>query len=273
MNCAIDEVDDVIRKDFESMPSHLFQDKYKEILSKYIASLSKEKRNTALARISSVRSFFSNEATEIKLHGIPKPEMAMNEHRFALNELSKMRLVADTEGKAMLSVAVSLGWGVGNFLRLKTEFVREVIGNADEDGFASFDYRREKTNASVRGILTPNAVKDLENYLQKVPKGQEYLWKIRTKTGLNAWLRSLCKEAGIKGNGSIRFHLIRRYVFDLVTSQCGVYEAKRLVGKEIPLSDATYLQNLEDRFSLIVYSSTHSCFEQLNKQYLYLEQI
>ena len=33
----------------------------------------------------------------------------------------------------------------------------------------------------------------------------------------------------------------------MVSSQCGVYEAKLLVGKRIPISDETYLHNLEDR--------------------------
>jgi len=64
---------------------------------------------------------------------------------------------------------------------------------------------------------------------------------------INYWLRSLCKEAGVKENGSIRFHLIRKYVFDVAVAQCGIYEAKLLTGKKIPISDSTYLHGLEDR--------------------------
>ena len=33
MSCTADEVDDVIRRDFEDLPSHLFQDKYRRALS------------------------------------------------------------------------------------------------------------------------------------------------------------------------------------------------------------------------------------------------
>lgn len=249
MDCGADEVDDVIRRDFESMPSHIFQDKYRDILTKYTASLSHLKSNTALAKISGVRSFFTNEASSIKLQKgkVPRAEMAMGEHRFTLNDFKGMWLVADTEGKARLSTAVSLGWGIGDFLDLKTRFIREALKNIDSDGFAAFDYRRHKTKARIRGILTPNAVHDLKNYLERVQDDQEYLWTAKTKKGMNYWLRNLCKEAGIKENGSIRFHLIRKYVYDLVSSQCGVYEAKLLVGKKIPLSDATYLHTLEDR--------------------------
>ena len=35
-------------------------------------------------------------------------------------------------------------------------------------------------------------------------------------------------------------------MFDIVSSRCGVYEAKLLVGKTVPLVDATYLHGLED---------------------------
>lgn len=249
MPCRPEDVDDVIRHDFESMPSHLFHDKYRDMLTKYAASLSGLKSNTALSYISSARSFFSNEAISIKLQAgkLPRPEMAMGEHRFTLNELRKMWLIADTEGKARLSVAVSLGWSVSDFLSLTAEFIQNVVGNKDIDGFAAFDYRRMKTKTRIRGVLNANTVHDLEQYLARVPAGQEYLWTTHTKTGINYWLRRLFKEAGLQAAGSLRFHLVRKYVYDLVSSQCGVNEAKLLTGKTIPLSDETYLHGLEAR--------------------------
>jgi hypothetical protein len=178
---------------------------------------------------------------------LPRPEMATGEHRFTLDEFRKMWLIADMEGKARLSVAVSLGWSISDFLGLTTNFVQQTIRNRDAEGFVTFDYRRMKTKARIRGILHPNAVHDLEHYLKKVPSDQEYLWTTRTKTGINYWLRRLFNEAGIQENGTIRFHLIRKYVFDRVSSQCGPYEAKLLTGKKIDISDETYLHGLEDR--------------------------
>ncbi len=61
MDCAVEEVDDLIRKDFESLPNHIFQDKWKDILTKYVTYLDKckVKPNTASSWIASVRSFFS----------------------------------------------------------------------------------------------------------------------------------------------------------------------------------------------------------------------
>jgi hypothetical protein len=249
MGCDAEEVDDIIRRDFEAMPSHLFQDKYRDLLTKYVSFLSGMKDNTALAHISSVRSFFSNEAAEIRLQRgkLPSPQMAMNEHRFTLPELRAMWLVGDLESKARLSAAVSLGWSIGDFMALETRFARGLVERVDEDGFASFDYLRRKTRARVRGILTPDAVQDLKAYLAKVPPGQGKLWTTTTAEGFNYWLRNLVKEAGIRQNGTMRFHLLRKYTFDTVSANCGLYEAKLLVGKKIPIADETYLHGLEDR--------------------------
>ncbi|GAJ04138.1 unnamed protein product, partial [marine sediment metagenome] len=183
MDCATQMVDDVIRQDFESMASHLFQDKYRDMLTKYVASLSNSRSNTAAAYVSSVRSFFTNEAVSIKLQNgkVPRPEMALNEHRFTLDELHRMWMVADTEGKARLSVATSLGWGIGDFSELEKRFVENSLRNEDADGFAAFDYRRKKTRARIRGVLNPNAVADLKNYLPRIPQHQTMLWSIRSK--------------------------------------------------------------------------------------------
>ena len=267
MKCSVEEVDDAIRSDFENMASHFFQDRYRDILSKYLVSLGELKSNTVRARISAVRSFLSNEAASVQLQRgkIPKAEMAKNEHRFNLEELRKMWLVANTEGKARLSTAVSLGWSIGDFLNLQTDFIREIIGNADNDGFAAFDYQRKKTKARVRGILTPNAVYDLNNYLSKA--SGKYLWSSRTKEGINAWFKTLYVEAGIGKNGSVRFHLVRKYTYGIVVNQCGTELAKLLVGKTIPIEDATYLQNLET-YLLEKYKKFAYPFLNLNGQRL-----
>ena len=249
IECDVNEVDEVIRMDFESMPSHLFQDKYKDILTKYAAYLSKEKSNTTRTYVSAIQSFLTNEAMGVKMprNKLPKPEMAKGEHQFTLDEFRQMWLVADTEGKARLSTAVSLGWGVGDFVKLKTERVRKYLEDVDGDGYVSFDYGRQKTKARVRGILNPGAVADLKNYLERVPVDQEFLWSVKTKTGLNYWFKRLYEEARLKDNGTIRFHLIRKYTFSVAVHNIGPYAAKLLVGKNIKLEDATYLQGLEDR--------------------------
>ena len=248
LTCRAEEVDDVIRKDFETLPSHLFQDKYRDILTKYVASLSCLNNNTARALVTGVRSFFSSEATSITLQRgkVPSAQMASNEHRFNREELHQMWLVADLQGKAILSTTVSLGWSVGDILELDRGFIEKTLGFEDKDGYVTFDYRRKKTKARIRGILNPSAVHDLRNWL-KVSDSKNRLWATTTEAGLNYWIKALVEKAGVKPNGTVRFHLLRKYVYDIAVSQIGPYEAKLLVGKVIGLEDETYLHGLEDR--------------------------
>ncbi len=123
--------------------------------------------------------------------------MAKNEHKFTLDEFRKMWLHADLEGKARLSTALSLGWSVKDFLILKTTFIRQQLEHLDPDGYACFDAERGKTQARVRAILNPDAIRDLRNYLSSVPTDQQWLWSVRTGQGLNWWIKHLAKQAGV----------------------------------------------------------------------------
>ncbi|MCJ7608578.1 hypothetical protein MUP00_02765, partial [Candidatus Bathyarchaeota archaeon] len=192
-----DMIDDEIRRQYETQPSHLFEDHWRDVLSKYASHLSEEKPNTAASYIGSVRSFFSNEAAPIRLPRgkVPQNEIAMGEHRFLLPELKQMYKYADVEGKAMLSVAVSLGWSVGDFLALDKGFIETALANEDEYHYVSFDWRRHKTKARTLGILVPSAVADLREYLSRVPESQKGLWTITTAEGINQWFKGLVKES------------------------------------------------------------------------------
>jgi hypothetical protein len=270
-----EEVDDLIRKDFEDMPQHLYQDKYRDLLTKYVAYLEGEKHkpNSIRAWVSSVRSFFASEAGEIKLqtNRLPDAEMASNEHDFTLDEFRAMYAIADLEGKARLSTALSLGWSVGDILAMDPKLVEQAVGNVDSDGYGVFDAHRLKTGGRARAILNPCAVKDLRKYLATRPRESTRLWTIGTDKGLNKWLLMLIRKAGLKTTGQVRFHLIRKYVYDLASSRCGENEAKLLVGKKIPMSDATSLHGLQARL-LSKYKDNLYNFVSLNRQRLRQEE-
>ena len=250
LECGADQVDEVVRSDFESMPFHIFQDKYRNILDVYVASLKSVKSNTLLSYVSTVRSFFGSEAAEIKLQKgrLPSPELAESEHRFTQDEFRRMWAVGGWEDKARLSTAISLGWSIGDFLLLERRRIEDALENVDEDGYAHFETKRKKTHARTFAILNPCAIEDLKHYLATdgASKGRG-IWTTTTDVGINAWFKSLFKQAGLRNNGTVRFHLIRKYVFDTVTATCGMEEAKLLVGKTVPASELTYLHGLSDR--------------------------
>ncbi|MCJ7631428.1 hypothetical protein MUP77_03365 [Candidatus Bathyarchaeota archaeon] len=130
-------MDDVIRKDFEDMPSHLFKDKYRDVLVKYVAFLANINENTTSCLIATVKAYFTSEALSIALQRgkIPRKKMVKGKHRFTLPDLKNMWLIADIERKARLSTAVSLGWSIGDFMALETAFIKRLLDYTNQDGF------------------------------------------------------------------------------------------------------------------------------------------
>ena len=67
-----------------------------------------------------------------------------------------------------------------------------------------------------------------------------------TMNGINMYLKNLAKKAGIKTTGPLKFHRIRGWVMSGL-SRCGFneFQVKTVLGKTIPMTDATYLHSLE----------------------------
>jgi hypothetical protein len=250
-SCQLEHVDDQIRSDFEDMKTALFLDKYRDILTKYCASLSHHKNNTINSYMGSIKAFFASETINITLSQgtLPSLELATGEHEFTKEELQAMREVGTWEDKARVSTAL-LGWGVGDFLNLTVKDIQHLLTLVDPDGFVTFLTDRIKTRRhSVKavGILIPEAVADLEKYLSTIDSSQKELWTTKTPHGMNLWLRSLAHKAGIQPRGRIRFHCVRKFMFTIAEFNVDTKFAKIIIGKKVRYADLTYSTGLKQR--------------------------
>lgn len=252
-SCQPDQVDDVIRQDFEDkeLGTAMFIDRYRDLLEKYSNHLSPLGNNTVKTYMGTIASFFSHEAIPIKLPQgtIPSTELAVGEHTLSREDIQAMHAVADWEGKARISTAL-LGWGVGKFLKLKVDFIKEILAEKDADGFCAFITNRGKTKrfgVKAVGVLIPEAVKDLTTYLSNIPSSQTRLWTITSRQGMNVWLKALAEKAGIHLTGQLRFHLFRKFMYTIARDAVDSEFAKLIVGKKINYSDLTYMQGLKQR--------------------------
>jgi hypothetical protein len=67
-----------------------------------------------------------------------------------------------------------------------------------------------------------------------------------TQDGINIMLKRLAHQSQIRTTGRIRFHNIRKWVMSgLSRAGFNEFQIKYVLGKSIPMSDATYLQTLE----------------------------
>ncbi len=223
--------------------------------------------NTVRAEVSTVRAFCRDNATTLILprRKIAKAKSAKGEHEFTREELSKMFHVADVRGKAVLAVAVSLGFSIEDFSELPREYIESLVNMAlaEKIDFIGFDYERGKTGVESRSHLTPEAVNSLRSWFdyidaKRAEKGlhkSEFVWcngnggHLDEQT-LNDIIKDLVQKANISIAGTVRFHLIRKFLMGaLHDAGFDSWETKRALGKEIPTSDDTYLKGLSRNVS------------------------
>lgn len=216
----------------------------KHLVLQYQAKQVKAKipNNTILANITSVRALFKFlEKPLVFGRGRLVQLQEGKKHSFSNGDLGKMFEVADLRGKAIIALGSSLGWGIGDALRLDRHEIETLIARAKEENkqFTYFKKRRGKTNAKAYGILNPLAIEWVSKWLAK-HKGKN-LFDIKEDM-VNKELQRLAIEANLKLLGKVSYHCFRGWVFNsLIKSGISEPESKYVVGKKLPISDSTYL--------------------------------
>lgn len=234
----------------------------KKVIEYYNQLLKKYAVNTSRSYVSTARAFCRDtcQSLIIQRKRIAKPERAKNEHEFTREELAKMYHVADVRDKAILSLAVSLGFSIEDFAELPREQIESLVNkaNAEKIDFIGFDTQRGKTKVESRSHLTPEARDSLKEWFAYIDKKRESEGKDKSKyvfpngdsehlsdQAINDIIKDLIKKANIVTTGKIRFHLLRKFLMNaLHDSGFDDWAIKRAMGKEIPTSDLTYLQGL-----------------------------
>jgi len=238
--------------------------------------------NTIISHLTAVASFLDHYDMPINWkRSRVRPRPDVTSHVFTNGDLHKMFEIADTKQKCMLTLACSLGWEVRGYATLKQETLRKLIERAKDTGekFVYFRNVRQKTGVSRLGVLNPLALEWTEKWLKirkEKPRRQrkQQLDRIKpvsdifdmTSDGINRMLKRLAKKAQIKTTGRVRFHNIRKWVMSgLSRSGFNEWQVKYVLGKAIPLSDATYLQTLEEEVRER-YPSAYENYLNLNPQ-------
>jgi site-specific recombinase XerD len=189
--------------------------------------------------------------------------MDINSHNFSNGDLAAMFELGNTKEKALLSLAVSLGWEVSAVLGLERKRIQDYVNRAkaEDTQFFYFIDQRGKTGVPRLGILNPLALEWLEKWLEEskdTPLRKRWGTESRdrvvsdlfdiTSEGANKILRRLARETHIKTTGRVHFHKLRSWVISgLSRAGFNEFQLKYAVGKAIPMTDFTYLQTIEEQ--------------------------
>lgn len=224
--------------------------------------------NTICSTLGALNSFLDTYDMKINFKGkMVRREMDLDSHTFSNGDLTKMFDLGNTKEKALLSLAVSLGWEVSAVLGLPRRQLQSYIDRArsERKQFFYFLSQRAKTNAPRLGVLNPLALEwcgkwltQSENFIPRQRKKDKQIRVVSdvfdiTEEGANKIMRRLAKEAHIVTTGRVHFHKLRGWVISgLSRAGFNEFQIKFCVGKAIPMTDFTYLQTLqmeiEDRY-------------------------
>ena len=214
--------------------------------------------NSILARQTAVASFmdYFEKTIEWKRNTKVRPRPDVTSHVFSNGDLSRMFQVGDIRDKAILALATSLGWETSSFTEFKRETLSNLLERQKETGeaYVYFKQIREKTGAPRLGVLNPSAIDWCNKWLKQSEGQKKPNNRMRTSDIFNLSeiaiyqrMKILAKRAGIKTTGSIKFHAIRKWCMSgLSRSGMNEWQVKYVLGKNIPMADATYLQTLQE---------------------------
>jgi integrase len=223
------------------------------------------KNNTITSMLEALNSFLDCSDMKINFKGkMVRRQMDLGSHNFSNGDLTKMFDLGNTKEKALLSLAVSLGWEVSAVLELQRKQLQSYIKRAKDEHKPIFYFmsQGQKTGVPRLGVLNPLALEWAEKWLieskdtplrmrkaNKITKDRVVsdLFDI-TEEGANKIMRRLACEAHLSTTGRVHFHKLRGWVISgLSRAGFNEFQIKFCVGKAIPMTDMTYLYGLQDQ--------------------------
>ena len=191
-----------------------------------------------------VKSFFAFHFVDLRFRTEEKRKInerarKTEDYWLTLEDIEKMASVADIVEKYVLVCGKSFGLRASDFLRLKIGMFTSI--DLDQEApiyLGAFNTVKENVKAHL--FLDTDSIPVVKAYLNylKAKHGEldeEKPMLEMTIDNLSLILQRLAKKAGIKlGNKQLRFHCLRKFLYDSLTTVTAESHAKQIVGKAVP---------------------------------------
>jgi len=204
--------------------------------------------NTAKAVTTAARSFFAFHRVGLEFR---KPEKARlkeahaksEDYRFSVADLQKMFNVANLVEKYVLTVGKSFGLRAGDFMKLARGDLEPYIDREPPISIGAINTQKEGVKAYP--FIDADAQPIIKLMLEKMTregrtKPSEKMLTYTHKMQLSRVIKRLVQKAGLNvGNKNVKFHCLRKFLIDHLSSYMSESKWKQLVGKSI--SEAAYV--------------------------------
>jgi integrase len=204
--------------------------------------------NSATAASQAIRGFFAYYRVPLVFQR--RETRKLNEHprktedyRFSLQDLRKMDEVSDLQERYVVRAGKSFGFRAGDFLRLTRGDIEPYVNGEPPVSIGS--YHTQKEGVPAWPFLDSDALPIVKLVLEKMTrdgrtKQTERLLTYKKELELSRVLRRIADRSGVNpGSKLIRFHCLRKFLSDHLSSHMSESKWKQIVGKKI--SESAYI--------------------------------
>lgn len=203
---------------------------------------------SAIVGTSVARSFFSFNRLPLEFRPsekrrLTKGKSKYEDYRFSREDLKTMSDVSDLQEKYVVIVGKSFGLRAGDFLKLTRGDLEPYIDR--EPPISIGEYDTQKENVKAFPFIDRDAKHVIELMLKSMDNegrtdSKERMLDLKSTSMLSIILRRVTQRAGIEtGTKRVRFHCLRKFLCDHLSSYMSESKWKQVVGKTI--SEGAYV--------------------------------
>jgi hypothetical protein len=215
---------------------------------RWLIDTKKKAEYTAKSATGAVRSFFAFHRMELKFRRTESTRLTearrkTEDYRFSRDDLKKIADVAGLEEKYVVVLGKSFGLRAGDFLKLTHGDLEPYIDRPVPISIGAYSTQKESVKAYpfIDSDAQP-IVKLMLEKMKREGRGNPNERMLTHKHGiqLSRILKRVAERAGIKhGNKIVRFHCLRKFLIDRLSSHMSTEKWKQIVGKKI--SEGAYV--------------------------------
>lgn len=208
----------------------------------------KKAEYTATGAVGAVRSFFAFHRLELQFRRtesvrLTEAKRKYEDYRFSCDDLKKMAEFSDLEEEYVVVAGKSFGLRAGDFLKLTRGDLKPYIDRPVPISIG--EYATQKESVPAYPFIDSDAQPIIKRMLEKMDREgrtdpNERMLTHKNTIQLTYVLKRVTKRAGIEhGNKVVRFHCLRKFLIDHISSHMSTEKWKQIVGKKI--SEGAYV--------------------------------
>lgn len=225
-----------------------------------------QSQNSAATATMAVRGFFAYNYLPLQYRAGERKKLKervrkTEDYRFSIDDLKKMVDVGDLPEKYIITAGKSFGLRAGDFMRLTRGDIEPYLNNS-ETPIGIGQYNTEKESVCANPFIDSDALPIIKAMIQNMTrqgrtKPTDKMLEFKDSISISRTLERLADKAGIPyGTKNVRFHCLRKFLIDHLSSFMSESKWKQIVGKQIDEKAYVSLDSLREDYKRAMSETT-----------------